>query len=229
MAGWVGQAFADEIMRGSGGEGSGCVPGTTFSYNGDHPSGVTYACDSSGNPIAGSTSGSVSVDADKVEITAINSYLQFAVDATEAPSSALTVFFDLYVPDDGDVGTNAIIEIYGDANNYLYAYTNNITNAVRAKHNGNGDGDDFADYSESAVTLGTWMSCAVSFSTTLGAFSASVDGGSTWGDASVTMTEWTTSIARITIGENTSQTSSDDDIQIRNIAIVSGYKSSDPR
>ena len=233
------------MVAASGSE-DGCVTGATFTYNGDHSSGNTYACDSSGDSIAAAANTADSVSASYIEYNAVDEHLRWAIDASEIDdSTAWTIFFSVYFVDAGDttVKVNALIETGPNAG--AYDSSNHIRIQILAP-GGNaqiysafkGQGTNVGLYDGLALSVDTWYRVGFSWSpaTGTGAAASSVvalsngenfDAESTSQD----VLEWNSDPAYpayLSLGEHRQQVDVNQTVRIADFVAVSGYKAEDP-
>lgn len=214
----------------SGGE-AGCYTGATFSYNGDHTSGDTYACDSEGNAIAGTVQ-DATVSADYVTYSTVNDYIKWSIDegstaTDEIDESIGTIYVDVYVVDDGDIGVNVFLEVAGDSENFISLMTAG-SDLYYTRRDGNNNTDEAYAITKGALSPDTWYKVGYSWDTANSKHAVNVDGG-TWDEDSETMDAFTTTISKISIGEEVSQMSHQDTVRVRNLIVLDGYQETDPR
>lgn len=209
----------------------GCVAGTTFSYNGDHSSGATYACDSAGAALSGTLSDPApTVTTSSVTYNAVNTYIRWAVDSSEVNGSTTgTVYFTYVVPDPRT--DNDLVQLVNSGGDYrIYIYVNG--GYLEARHNANGTHGYYEARSPSLTAGSTYRigytwdvpndKTCISTVTPVGAES--------WREEDTDdMTTFASAINQVTIGEdisgfaNVAQTNI-----ISDLVILSGYKAADP-
>lgn len=142
-----------------------------FCYTGDYSGDAKKACYKTPGGVitqkAGTTGGSPTITSDYVSYSAINTYLQFAVENEDGFSDSVgTMYFSLYLTDEGDATLEggAIIELYGVANS-----TNNSINTYSYPSNTGlrclftGDADVESNIKNGALTTGAWFRAGVSW------------------------------------------------------------------
>ena len=217
---------------------AGCIAGTTFSYNGDHSVDDDTACDSAGSPIAGTEAGEVTVDSDYVYVPSSNDYLRWVIDSTEFNGDEGTLWVSIYVVDLGvpeTVGATPTFEVYyssDSANNNLICYVDPSNAQVRCFHEGNGTANNAYGGNET-LTYDTWYDLGVSWSVSESAFAVTCEisgQAAAWDeDPDDTITSWAAAADRILIGEDVLSAGTNDAVRVKDLVIVSGYQTADPR
>lgn len=218
-----------------------CATGTyMFWWDGDYSGDTSMACSASGAATkTGSSSGDVSIDANYVRITDVNSYLRWEIVAEDIfNDSQGTIFFSVYFVDEGngDLDDDAIFEIYKDTNNYLGCWATDSDNKVKCQVRGNGNTAQNVS-TASTLSTGNWYRIGYSWQTGAdagGKHSIVIQSGETavssW-DAEVENTEdlddWGSAPQYVTLGENQLGITLVDDVRIKDVIITSGYKDAD--
>lgn len=213
----------------SGGDPCGCSGTYMFCYTGDYSGDTDKACFNSGASQKDGTVVDASVSADYVTWSSTNDYISWAISGDDGfNDDEGTLYFDYYIDDDGNIGYNALIESYADANNYLMIYINGADDRVIARFISNGSTQEL--YLSAAA--GTWVRVGYTWQTGAdagGKHALSIDGGSTWGDEDTEdLDSWTTAPDDITIGEKDGGVDVYENPRVRNLIILSGYKTADP-
>ena len=237
------------MSPGISGLNAGCYEDATFSYNGDHTSGTNYACDSIGVAINGTVFGAT-VTANYVLSEDRDEYLTFAVDSSEIAVGSGTYYVSIYIVDadaDTHVGSVNVDEIGRDS----WDSTNHIRLVVAGDGDGNGRlhavyigaGNNQTVYAAAdGIALGTWYRVGYTWDSSRTnedhALSVVACGGTTeadcsgvsesWGTAADDITNMENDVQVITLGEKDSSGTMTDDIRIADIAILSGWQTTDP-
>jgi len=235
----VGVQHAAQVARSKAGGGDcPCYTGETFGYNGDHSSGADYACDSAGAGLDGDVV-DATVSTDYIEFSAVNDYIKWTIDVSELDDQCGTIYLDVYIVDGaGDIEDNAIIESYHDGNNLISINTVDADNKIQVIHRNQGNDRRVAITGNSAdgwIEVGyTWCDGATGCNGNTDAHAVSVDGGASWGDEdNESIDGWDDGAPQnpssIAIGENNSGLAVDQTVRVRNVVILDGYKTADPR
>ena len=223
------------IARKKLGGGGNCVAGTTFSYNGNHPSGTNYACDSDSAALEGTVTGAT-VTSSYITSAAADERVAWTIDTTEFNDEQGTLCFSFNIQTAW--GTDGLIEIWYDASNYIKIYSNDGGDVLVALHSGAG--------TESAINSGagspdTWYRACYTWQTaadtggkhniSLAACSGANCSGivQSWvGEATEDLDVWGTNTTVLIAGELNAERTQPDDPLIADITITSGYQDADP-
>lgn len=230
----IGGSASAISLIGSGIEsGTGCQSGTwTFAYNGDHPTGTNYACDSAQAALEG-TVVDATVSADYVEYSGIDDYIKWTIDSSEMSYSAGTLYASFYLVT--SAGDCPIIEIYVDANNYIVCSAYDQDDRIICYFMGSSTVQGHAS-DNSSTSADTWLRLGYSWQTGADAggkhsISVVAEGAPSWGaDSNEDLDDWTSAADSLVLGEDQNPHLAGPNItgRIRNVAIVSGYQGTDP-
>ena len=229
-------AKANVILGGYYGGAYTCpVAGTTYSYDGDHPTDNDTACDSAGAALAG-TIVDATVTADYVLVENTNDYLMHSIDASELDGDEGTIWLDFYLIDgdtDEDVEEGAIFEIFYDTFDNMCCWVDN-SDKVRCEIESSSDGgSSFSPYCDNETivhnqwyTLGfAWSKSGGQISITSEKYGEAVD----WDDNANQIKSFGNQPTSIKYGELSMGRQMGDDVRTRNGVICASYKCADPR
>lgn len=212
-----------------------CASGTyMFDYDGDYNGDTDKACFTDGGANKDGTIVDATVTSDYVEYSASDDYITWDVASEDGICDTLgTIYFSVYIVDDGDIGENALIESI-NGNDKLAVFTNDSTNGVYGMHAGNNGAHVMYVASAMGFTIGTWVRVGHSWQTGIGgndhalAINA-VGAATTWQDEDDDdLLAWNANPDDITIGENAIGKTVNDTVRIKDVRILSTYKATDP-
>lgn len=222
-----------------------CVSGTTFSYTGDHSSGVDYACDSAQAGLDGTQAGNVTVSSDYVTYEN-DAYVSWSVDAgDEMDDSQGTICFSAYNPDadtDTNWEDNGLVEYWSGGNNHWLVTMNDTGDIFQARHEGGGN-EQTID-SAGSHSLDTWYRVCYSWQTGDAGGGkhdlsvAACDPNTVAGCASTTQSwvgeetedldNFAVQPSDFKIGDWNSNLPTQDEPRVADVTVTSGYKDADP-
>ena len=206
-----------------------CYAGETLGWNGDHSLGANYACDSAGGDIVGTNNNLDTLDGNYLEYNAQDENLALTVDTSElASTGAWTVWFDVLQVT--ATGTGMFFEYqYNVDEDKIWIYSSDAGN-IRVLFEGQNNGLEIVEHAGGISAADTWISCTGSWDfTNKDMF---VECGGSGGDEdtdTALMLAFTAEPTTLYIGENLSSANTGTTTRIRNAAIISGYKTADPR
>jgi hypothetical protein len=225
------RVIAGSTVAAGGGD---CPDGTyKFAYNGDHSSGTDYACFDSGNSSKQGTETdpgtNITVSEDYIEFDAENAYMTWAVAGDDGiDDQEGTVYFSVYIVDDGGIGTNSIFESFGTTGSGPYLKMVTLSGQTIAFID-----DDTTNNSTYGATLSgdTWYRVGIAWkvgATPSFSISAVTLGSAhSWADDNDTLgaNAWTPD--DITVGDNLAANGVVDTVRVADIVIVSTFKGTD--
>lgn len=221
--------------------GGDCQAGTYIAaYNGDHSSGADYICYQglTASEEAGATQGTPNtLDANYVEFDAKDEGIKFS-ETGVFPVSAGSLYFDFYIADGNantDIDANQLLENRFDASNKMWVVTLDSGNKLRVLWE-SANNQILVDCDAYNFQLNTWYRAGLTWqvSTNTVEVAARAAGETiTWDESDLcyntgTSTGTMSAPGEITIGESESNQSINDDVRIRDLAIVNTYQGTDP-
>jgi hypothetical protein len=210
-----------------------CPVGTyLFAWDGLHADGSTVACFADGASSAAhdATEGTYTIASGVM--TTDNNDERFTHNATGDDIIADqqgTVWFSVYVSDGAD--RRVVWESNNDPSNFIYIEVL-ATEALSGHHRGSGGGNNIV--TSAAISTGTWVRAAYSWQTGVdaGGTHAICVGANCWAtpddDDTEDLDAWSSDPNDVTIGENDTGLTFDEEIKVKDVYITSGYKDADP-
>lgn len=210
-----------------------------FSWDGDHPSGTDYGCETDGDAIQGTNSSleisqsygetgtyAAKMDSNDEYLTWVDSGGQY-IDVDVAQ----TICFRAYFSDQAVDGKITYFEAEAETNHYVFMKMSNL-NTITYGYYKAGAGQAWATYSEGDCT-GSWLDVCYSWEAARpdGDSSITINGGGAWSE-DVDSIDWDMNDPNdITLGENVVASDTPDGVEyvyIDHFAILSGYEQSPP-
>lgn len=248
------QELASMMMMGGGGSAAagpcdGITGTVTYLYNGDYPSDTDAACSAGKVKLDGTVSGAT-VTANYILVAAGNQYVQHTLSSAEFDTTLGTIWFSMYVVDDGDGNVEGvqIFEIgvaVWDSNNVLFievAGDGAANGRLNASYKGSGTADTVVTAADS-IAHSTWYRVGYSWQMDAGNDHAIIaiacGGGGTEADCAGKGTwvgavevdddlvEMNAQPTVIRLGELSTNNTMTDDIRVADFYIHNTYKAAD--
>jgi len=227
-------AYADGWVFTNTSATSDCQVGTyEMAYNGDHSSGADYTCYNSGAANEQGTAQNVTVTSDYVSFTTSNDFLKWTVtgDIAANMDEQGSIFFSVYTVNDGAYATSPILEFYYDSNDTMYFVVDGASTRFRFNNYG---GAVSSSVFSTGKSIATWYRCGYSWDTTANTHcarcvtSGTVDLSSPDDEDSEAVDPFAGDPTTFAIGEDLSGVGPNNETRVKDTAIVSGYKATDP-
>lgn len=220
---------------------SDCPAGTyAFAWNGEHSSGVDYACFNSGasSGVADATAGTMTTGADYaqagnngVHIDQANESWRWVSPTTVGSvqiidDEAFTIWFHARAANEDTSSAVYFLESRYDSSDYIYTMLRTNDDIQVVAH---GAGTEETAFSGGNISDGNWHRIGVSCTTSTAKCATSLDGAAWSEAASATYTAWTSGDPpEFRIGENSVGTATTAYIDVDNIYILLSYQAADP-
>jgi len=205
-----------------------------FAYDGDYDGDTDKACFISGAANKDGTIVDATVTSSYVEFSAVNDYILWVVAGEDGinDEGPITIYFSMYIVDDtnGDLDENVLVESVSNSDNMLVLYTSDASDSVAVTFESGGT--KVAIISTVDPNMGAWYRVGYSYQTGVAgndhAISVVTLGNApNWEETDSDLVAWDFDADDITIGEKSSAKNVTDTVRIKDLCVLSGYKTAD--